>query len=241
MKPPVVVLRRVPDRLPRPRAVDWSGEGRQATDAVLELPCNRIVVDYWNHNSAYHPLIVRAADGLDGDVLDVGCGEGLLVERLAGVSRQVTGIDRDNTAIERAKERTVNLPNATVAVADFSDMEVVPESFDFITFVAVLHHMSLEPALQRASQLLRPGGQLIVVGLSANKSVGDHVWSAVRLPIIRLLSWVHREARVGLVAIPPVESFAEITRIAHRELPGSHLRQALYYRYILRWTKPLSA
>lgn len=42
-------------------------------------------MDYWNHNSAYHPMIVSIAEKLDGNVLDVGCGEGLLVERLASV------------------------------------------------------------------------------------------------------------------------------------------------------------
>lgn len=225
-----------PDSCPHRRRERLSGEG-----IVNVTPCNRVVMDYWNHNSAYHPIIVRAADALDGDVLDVGCGEGLLVERLAKVSRQVTGVDRDRAAIERARERTSDLPNATVAVADFSEMEVAPESFDLVTFVAVLHHLSLEPSLQKASRLLRPGGQLIVVGLSANKSIGDHLSSAIRLPIVRTLSRVHHEARVGLVAIPPTESFAEITSTAHRELPGSRLRQALYYRYILRWTKPLSA
>jgi len=196
-------------------------------------------VDYWNHNTVYHPIIVRAASALEGDVLDVGCGDGLLVERLAKVSWQVTGIERDRASIERATARLADLPNATVAVADFSEMEIVPDSYDVITFVAALHHMSLELSLQKAAQLLRPGGQLIVVGLSANKSVGDHLWSAIRLPIVRLLSWCHREAYVGLVAVPPLESYAEITQTAHRELPGSHLRQALYYRYILRWTKPL--
>ena len=41
---------------------------------------------YWNHNSAYHDEIVAAATRQHGRVLDVGCGEGLLAERLAPVS-----------------------------------------------------------------------------------------------------------------------------------------------------------
>jgi len=197
-------------------------------------------LDYWNHNSAYHQFVVRVAGALNGDVLDVGCGEGLLVERLAKVSRQVTGIDRDPAAIEQAKQRTAKLSNATIAAADFSRMEIVPESYDLVTFVAALHHLDLESALKRASQLLRPGGQLIVVGLSANKSVGDYVRSALLFPIIRLLSKVHRETRaVQVVAIPPNESFSEIKRTAHRVLPGCHMYRALYYRYILCWGKPL--
>ena len=49
--------------------------------------------DYWNHNAAYHPWLVGIAAEHRGDVLDIGCGDGLLAQRLAPVSRSVTGID----------------------------------------------------------------------------------------------------------------------------------------------------
>jgi SAM-dependent methyltransferase len=199
-------------------------------------------LDYWNHNSAYHPMIVSIAESMHGDVLDVGCGEGLLVERLSEVSRYVTGTDRDESAIRRAQTRTAKLPNARVMEADFLTMDAVPESYDLVTFVAVIHHMDLVRAFRRSHQLLRPGGQLLVIGLSANQSVGDYARSAALLPVVRLLSRLHHESRsVQVAAIPPVESFSEIRAIARQELPGSLMRHALYYRYILQWTKPVSA
>ena len=151
-------------------------------------------MDYWNHNSAYHPMIVSTAEKLDGDVLDVGCGEGLLVERLAGVSRSVTGIDRDERAIRQAIVRTAGLTNTTLLEADFTEIEVAPDSYDLITCVAVLHHLDLESARRRSAEMLRPGGRLLVVGLSANKSVGDYVRSVLLLPVVRVLSTIHREA-----------------------------------------------
>jgi len=187
-------------------------------------------------------MIVTIAEELNGDVLDVGCGEGLLMERLAGVSRFVTGIDRDERAIRQARVRTAGLTNATVVQADFMDIELAPDSYDLITFVAVLHHLDLESALRRSARLLRPGGRLLVVGLSANKSVGDYARSALLLPVVRLMSGIHRESgSVGVVAIPPEESFAEIERTARSVLPEIRLRRALYYRYILSWAKPVGA
>jgi 2-polyprenyl-3-methyl-5-hydroxy-6-metoxy-1,4-benzoquinol methylase len=33
---------------------------------------------YWNHNTAYHPWLIDIATRHHGDVLDVGCGDGLL-------------------------------------------------------------------------------------------------------------------------------------------------------------------
>jgi 2-polyprenyl-3-methyl-5-hydroxy-6-metoxy-1,4-benzoquinol methylase len=195
-------------------------------------------LDYWNHNSAFHPMIVAIAKDLGGDVLDVGCGEGLLVERLAKVSRSVTGVDRDPRGVSQARLRTEALLNATVMDADFMELELPPNAYDLVTFVAVLHHLDLDAALRRARELLRPGGRLIVVGLSANKSVSDYLRSAALLPMIRLMSKVHHEARsVQVVALPPTESFAEIKRTAIEVLPRARLRRAFYYRYVLSWTK----
>ena len=49
----------------------------------------RAVAEYWNHNTAYHRWLVGIAASHRGEVLDVGCGEGLLMQRLAPVSRRV--------------------------------------------------------------------------------------------------------------------------------------------------------
>jgi 2-polyprenyl-3-methyl-5-hydroxy-6-metoxy-1,4-benzoquinol methylase len=46
--------------------------------------------EYWNHNAAYHRWLLAIAAEHCGDVLDVGCGDGLLAQRLAPVSRSVT-------------------------------------------------------------------------------------------------------------------------------------------------------
>ncbi len=196
-------------------------------------------MEYWNHNSAYHALIVDAARFHAGRALDVGCGEGLLVERLAPVSERVHGVDRDPEAVRRALERTATADNVTLEVADFCAMPLGPSCFDLVTFVATLHHMDLVTALRRARAVLRPGGELIVVGLSANKTLSDFAVSACLLPVVRLLSRLRHEAHdVGVAAVPPRENLKEIRDTVQRELPGASVRRGLYYRYVLRWTKP---
>ena len=196
-------------------------------------------MEHWNHNTAYHPFLVDIARDRDGDVIDVGCGEGLLVERLAAVSRTVRGVDSDEEAIARARLRMSGLSNATVNRADFTAMDIEPSSYDLVTMVASLHHLDLEEALRRTKTILRPEGKLVVVGLSANKTVADHAWSAVAFPVVRVLSSVRRENRdVGVATVAPRESLREIRETAGRLLPDSRLRRGLYYRYILTWTKP---
>lgn len=192
--------------------------------------------DYWNHNSAYHPWLVGIASGRRGDVLDVGCGEGLLAQRLAAVSRSVVGIDADPASVRRAAQRLQPLANASAELRSFEELEQAEPAFDLITFVASLHHLPLRDTLQRARRMLRPAGQLAVVGLSANKSVADWMWAGLSTPAARAGSLLHRETRdIGVAVADPREGLAEIRRVAADVLPGARIRRGLYYRYRLLW------
>jgi 2-polyprenyl-3-methyl-5-hydroxy-6-metoxy-1,4-benzoquinol methylase len=194
------------------------------------------MTDYWNHNTAYHGWVRGIVARRGGDVLDVGCGDGLLAARLAPVARSVTGIDLDTSSLARARHRLDGIRNTSVRRADFLQFDCPPESFDTVIFIATLHHMDLRTALLRARTLLRPDGEIAVVGLSANTTVTDWLWAGATLPLVRIASALHRETRdVGVATTPPREGLAEIRRTAQDVLPGVRLRRALYYRYLLRW------
>ncbi|MEH3140883.1 MAG: class I SAM-dependent methyltransferase [Mycobacterium kyogaense] len=195
------------------------------------------MTEYWNHNTAYHPWLLGFAHGRD--VLDVGCGDGLLAERLAPVARSVVGIDPDPEAIRRARARLAHIDGVSIVQGSFADCASAGARYDLITFVASLHHLDLRPALAAARDMLRPGGQLAVVGLSANTTVTDWLWSALYLPAVRVGSRWHRETRdIGVTVASPRENLAEIRRIAAEVLPGVQIRRALYYRYLMQWEKP---
>ena len=183
--------------------------------------------EYWNHNSAYHPWILRQIAGRFGlAALDVGCGEGLLLQRLSPHCTTLVGIDPDPSSIARARRR---LPQATLLTQLFDDLST-DQSFDLITMVASLH---------RVRQLLRPGGQFLVVGLSARKSVADWVISAMSVPVASIGSALHREARdIGVQVAQPRESLAEIRAAAAKILPGARIRRGVYYRYLLSYRQP---
>jgi 2-polyprenyl-3-methyl-5-hydroxy-6-metoxy-1,4-benzoquinol methylase len=191
---------------------------------------------YWNHNAAYHGRLVRAAAAHPTDVLDVGCGEGLLAQRLAQVSRTVTAIDPDRAAIGRARARLESLPNVAVCESSFASFDPGPQRFGLITFVATLHHMDLRASLTKARDLLAPSGILTVVGVAANGTVGDWIVDGLRMPIVRVAGVLHRETRdIDVVVAEPRESLREIRRTAAQILPGVSIRRGLYYRYLLRW------
>lgn len=199
---------------------------------------------YWNHNAAFHDEFVADAARRGGRALDVGCGEGLLVQRLAAVCEEAVGIEADPATVERARARLAGVRGAVVRRADALDPALRGEVgvFRTVTCVAVLHHLPLEEGLRALSGFVAPGGRLCVVGLAADEGLGDRALSALSV----LPNWVasrwHREVRdIGVPVAPPRESLREIRVVAARVLPGCRLRRRMYWRYRLTWDRPGAA
>ncbi|MEU4389635.1 class I SAM-dependent methyltransferase [Kribbella sp. NPDC023855] len=203
----------------------------------------------WSHNDAYaafvlhHARRVRAGGGVEA--LDVGCGTGSLVRRLAGVFPAVTGVEADGATATLARHATAGLPNVRILTRSFD--EVGEDRYDLITFVAVVHHLPLQGTLEKARELLRPGGRLVVVGVSrgVRADLPCEVASLILNPIVGAV--VHprraRETPVQMTAPTAMaaESFEEIAGTARHILPGARLRRGLFWRYTLSWTAPRQA
>ena len=126
--------------------------------------------------------------------------------------------------------------NASVQLIDFENFIAPEQSFDVVTFVASIHHQPLREALSKARQLLRPGGELAIVGLAANKTAADWVWNSLCAPVALVGSRLHREIRdVGVPVAEPHESLNEIRQVTDNVMPDAVLRRGLYYRYRLHW------
>jgi SAM-dependent methyltransferase len=88
-------------------------------------------------------------------LLDAGCGEGRLVERLVAAGHDAYGIDVAPEAVATARAA-----GRSVTLSDF--LEPRAGAYDAVTFGASLHHMSpLATAVERAHALLAPGGTLL--------------------------------------------------------------------------------
>jgi ubiquinone/menaquinone biosynthesis C-methylase UbiE len=194
--------------------------------------------DYWNHNVHYQPVILGAVPAGCGAALDVGCGDGMLVGRLAGRCAQVTGIDRDPRMIALARSRTAGRARVTFIEADFLAYDFQEASFDFVCANTSLHHMDFAAALTAMARVLRPGGRLAVVGLAADKSVTDLLAGAAGVPANLFYRAIYRQGESGAPILDPEMSWREVRVAAARLLPGVRYRRHLLWRYSLLWRKP---
>ncbi len=196
---------------------------------------------YWNHNVHYQPLILNAVPSGCQTALDVGCGDGMLAGRLAECCAEVTGIDRDPRMIARAwtQETRARPPShITFIEADFLTHEFPEASFDFVCANTSLHHMDFTAALTTMARLLRPGGRLAVIGLAADKSIGDLLKGAPGIPADLFYRAIYRRGESGAPIMDPDMSWREVRAAAAGVLPGVRYRRRLLWRYSLLWTKP---
>ncbi|RQW88432.1 MAG: class I SAM-dependent methyltransferase [Geobacter sp.] len=104
------------------------------------------------------------------DVLDYGCGTGLVTLCLQPLVRSITGADTSDGMLEilRGKVAGQGLTNVKMVLLD-PDRESFPaESFDLLVSSMMLHHVD-DPVklLNDFYRMLRPGGALAVADLDA--------------------------------------------------------------------------
>lgn len=90
----------------------------------------------------------------DGDkILDVGCGNGRLLETLADRKIEYLGIDQSPNLIDLAKK---NYPDYNFRVSDLLDLGQIEEyGFDWVFCLAVFHHLPSNKLRIQALKQLR--------------------------------------------------------------------------------------
>jgi ubiquinone/menaquinone biosynthesis C-methylase UbiE len=100
-------------------------------------------------------LVRRYAVGQD--VLECGCGTGLLLERIAAFARTAHGIDLSPGMLEKARARGLDVREASVTDVPFPDA-----TFDVTCSFKVLAHVAdIRVALGEMARVTRPGGVVI--------------------------------------------------------------------------------
>jgi len=178
------------------------------------------VSDYWNQQR----LILRAVPAGCGTALDIGCGDGSLVRRLAERCAHVTGIDPDADTIALARERTSNTCVSFVEADLLSYPETETGCYDFICANQTLQQVDFELALDNVARLLRPGGRAVITGLARDAPEMSAPEQAAQMSL---------PDQAGAAA-----GWRDVRTAARRTLPGVRYRRHLLGRYSLTWNKP---
>lgn len=104
----------------------------------------------------------------ENNVLDAGCGSGMLAALIAAEnpSIRLTGLDANPAAIAFCREKWQRLPNVRFVQGQIDDLQQFPDAaFDRISFLEVIEHLAASQAdrvLGDFYRILEPGGLLVV-------------------------------------------------------------------------------
>jgi 2-polyprenyl-6-hydroxyphenyl methylase/3-demethylubiquinone-9 3-methyltransferase len=136
---------------------------------------------WWDPNSEFKPLHdinplrlgwIDRNCGLRGkQVIDVGCGGGLLSEGMAALGATVTGIDLGEKALGVAKlhllESGLKVDYRHIAAEDMAQAE--PAAYDVVTCLEMLEHVPDPASIVRAcAQMAKPGATVFFSTISRN-------------------------------------------------------------------------
>lgn len=116
-----------------------------------------------NKADGYHALVddleVELCEryGSGKDILECGCGSGLILERLAEFAQRAAGIDLSPGMLEIARSRGLEATEGSITALPFEDA-----SFDVTCSFKVLAHVpDVGLALAEMARVTRPGGVIL--------------------------------------------------------------------------------
>jgi len=172
----------------------------------------------------------RLGIGATNRLVELGCGQGRFLARVAPLVRRRTGVEGHRESLARAR---VADPAALLVHADVTDVPLAGAQLDVAVALDVLEHVPALAFLLEAARLVRPGGHLVlsVPAIPALWSAADEIaghrcrydvatlraelaasgwrmldythYQFVLLPLVALSRLGNRQTRPGLERRPP--------------------------------------
>ncbi len=132
-------------------------------------------------------------------VIDFGCGEG---EMLALGNENVTGIEINQTALGRLREKGLNVIESSI-----ESVPMASGSFDVVLCNNIIEHLTVDQAykmLQEAQRLLRPQGEIIII-TPTPKTVWNTFGHVKPYTVGSIMKLFRKNSRESFEALSPME------------------------------------
>lgn len=104
----------------------------------------------------------------NSSLLDVGCGSGILIQKLLTLNRNLKlyGLDITPKMVEVAKKKFINNSSVKISLGSAIKMPYEDNSFDYVACASSFHHHP-DPLLsvKEMIRVLKPGGKLIILDM----------------------------------------------------------------------------
>ena len=137
------------------------------------------------------------------DIIDIGCGGGLVCEPMARLGGTVTGLDADENAIEIAKEHSKAHGLEIDYQAITSDeLATKGKKFDVVLALEIIEHVADTQAFVKSiTDLCKPGGLIVMSTL--NRTAKSYALGIIAAEYV--LGWVPRGTHNWKKFIKPAE------------------------------------
>ena len=156
---------------------------------------SRVYSDWYSGNTSMaHSFTIRRQRVYEllrgskrGRVLDIGCGPGVMVERLVNDGFEFFGVDISEGMIQECRERFGRVKSAHFSVGRIEKLDFPDAYFDAIICMGVVEYIDDDAAaVKEMARVLKPGGRAIIT--LPNKLSPYRIWDRIilRRPITSL-------------------------------------------------------
>ena len=141
---------------------------------TTEIASDKITSDNPIHQRLLQAYYL-AKDYIQGDVLEIGCGEGRGLALLAPNATSYTALDKIGEVIERLGKQYPNVKFIQTNIPPLKDLK--DNSFDVVISFQVIEHIKKDRVyLKEIHRVLKPGGKAIITTPNIKKTLSRNPW-----------------------------------------------------------------
>lgn len=101
----------------------------------------------------------------DISVLDIGCGNGALLNALSERIRFGAGVDESEAILERAREKNAGNRNLEFSKINSPSLPFEDGTFDVVISLMSFRYLDWDPLLKEVKRVMKPGGRFLIVDM----------------------------------------------------------------------------